>query len=124
MTLEHVSRLPLLSHKIFQIQAGDALFFCFVKLLITYLCIRFVLYDGYNLYTNMLGTYCEQPVQLKSATVCVAPWVDYTATPNKNTGFNQPLFFTLDILNLIFTFASIVFFFYGRVKLKQLYELL
>ena len=72
----------------------------------------------------MLGVYCELPVHLHSTTICVAPWVDYTSTPNKNTPLNQQLFFTLDILNLLFTLVSIVFFFYGRVKLKQLYELL
>ena len=100
------------------------MFFCFIKLLITYLIIRMIFYDGYNLYTNMLGTYCELPIHLHSTTICVAPWVDFTATPNKNTPVNQQLFFTLDILNLLFTLISIVFFFYGRVKLKQLYELL
>lgn len=98
MTLEAVARLPLLSQKIFQIQSGDALFFCFVKLIITYLCIRFFIYDGYNLATNLVGVYCELPKQVNSAIVCVAPWVDYTATPNKNTPLNQNLFLPLDIL--------------------------
>ena len=57
-TLDAVSRLPLLNAKVFQMQPGDALFFCFIKLVITYLVIRFLIYDAFNLYTNVLGVYC------------------------------------------------------------------
>ena len=124
MTLEAVARLPLLSSKIFQMQPGDALFFCFIKLVITYLVIRFIIYDAYNLMTNTMGIYCELPAQVASTVNCLAPWVDFTATPNKNTPQGQSFFFVLDILNIIYTLVSIVFFIYGRVKLKQLYELL
>ena len=35
------------------------MFFCFVKLLITFLLLKCVIMDGFNLYTNYMGTYCR-----------------------------------------------------------------
>ena len=43
----------------FQIQSGISLFFCFVKLALTYLMIRLVVMDLYNIITNSFGHYCS-----------------------------------------------------------------
>lgn len=115
-------KVKLESKDVFQIQAGDALFFCFVKLLITQLVMRFVIMDAYNLYTNYLGTYCSEPAQVNSKHVCKTLWVDLSATPNKNTFHDQHYFITLDYLNFVLTIVSIIFCLYGRAKLYVLYN--
>lgn len=120
--LHKKNMIKLESKDVFLIQPGDALFFCFVKLVLTLLIMRFFILDAYNLYTNSIGNYCIQPAQLQSQTVCTTPWVDRYATPNKSTPQGQPYFATLDYLNLVLTIVSIAFFIYGRIKLYILYN--
>jgi hypothetical protein len=112
------------SDHVFQVQCGDALFFCFVKFLIMLMMLRFFILDAYNLYSNSQGHYCLQSAQVQSTTVCVTPWIDNLSTPNKNTPEDSHFFLTGDILNLLFTFVCLFFFIYGRIKLFQLYSML
>lgn len=44
---------------IFLLNAGSAMFFTFIKMTVTYLVLRFLLSDCYNLITNMLSTNCD-----------------------------------------------------------------
>ena len=108
----------------FQIQSGDALFFCFIKLVITYLIIRFLLLDVYNLFTNSLGHYCRDFENSVGEKICVNGFFSVLSTANKNTIADQDYFFLYDILAFAFTVFSIFFFLYGRIKLLELHELL
>lgn len=44
--------------KIFMLDAGTSMFFTFIKMSIAYLFLRFVLSDGFNVITSILGRYC------------------------------------------------------------------
>ena len=108
----------------FKIQAGDALFFCFVKLVISFLVLRFLLFDLFNMYANVQGGYCTEEPQVSSLSICNSPFIDIFSTPNRSTPKGQHFFIGSDILGLLFTMISIFFFIYGRVKLFQLYLML
>lgn len=103
-------------------KAGDALFFCFIKLVLTYLMIRFFVLDAYNLFTNHLGHYCNNYQSEGSDKICVNELFSVLATANKRMAVDQDYFFLYDILALVFTIFSIGFFIYGRIKLKELYQ--
>lgn len=78
------------------------LLFAFIRMLIYYYLLRFVITDLYNIYTSYLGNVCNDKIR------CVNSFTTKMTIVNK---MDQPYeLFMVDILNLAFVGFSIIFF--------------
>ena len=108
----------------FLLQSGDALFFCFIKLVISFLLLRFLILDVYKLWANYHGSVCALGRLDWMDKICTNWLVSVLSTYNNMVADSEILFERIDLLSLIVTVVTIIFFIYGRIKLRQLYWLL
>jgi hypothetical protein len=95
--------------QVFLLNSGTAMYFTFIKMCIGYLIMRFLICDGYNMWTSYQGHFCaENP---KS---CSGDYNSYLSGYNKHTQEDAALVNIVDYLNIACTIASIIFFFYCR----------
>ncbi len=96
---------------VFLLNAGSAMFFSFIKMVVVYLLMRFLLSDCYNLVTNILSTNCDMPENIQ---ICKDNIVARYSSYNKGTLNDEPFLYVVDILNLVTIVLSIIFFLYYR----------
>jgi hypothetical protein len=98
--------------------ASVALFFLFIKMVISYLILRLVLADGYNLVTNWNGTDCGNP-ELPWMRDCI-PQDKYLKASIANKVTDKYHLKILEIVNMGAVLFSIVFFFiYHFVEYRE-----
>jgi hypothetical protein len=105
--------------EMFLLNPGSAMFFTFIKIVIVYLLLRFLLSDCYNLITNSVSTNCDQPNNIQS---CRSNVVAKYSSYNKGTSSDEPFVYVVDILNLVAVVCTMVFFLYCRRHLYEVYE--
>jgi len=96
------------------------MFFTFIKMTIVYLGLRFFLTDGYNLITNIFADNCKDP---KNISECSNNFAAKFSNFNKSTNQDEAYLFTVDILNIITVFISIIFFTLYRRYQYRIYSL-
>lgn len=92
------------------------LFFAFVRMLIYYFILRFIISDAYNLYTNYIGSDCSR------TQYCRPSIVQKLSIVNKLTHSGE--LFMVDLLNFAFVGISIIYFFsYDRYLYNWYYNM-
>lgn len=89
-----------------QLPLGLSLYFSFIKRIIGYFVLRFLVFDLYNLYISMYGDYCSNILKSSSTDLCTITYSGYNLKGTKHLqGTN-----VLDLLNFIFTLLAIIYF--------------
>lgn len=91
------------------------------SILFIYLGFRFLITDGYNLITNIFAQNCNDP---KNISECSNNFAAKFSDFNKNTNSDEIYLFTVDVLNIITVFLSIIFFALYRRYQYRIYNLI
>lgn len=97
-----------------QLPLGVSMYFSFIKMVIKYLIMRFIVFDIYNIYISMYGDYCSNILKNQTSDLCTMPFSGYNLKGSKHVEGER----ILDLLNFIFTILSIIFF----ISFKQFQE--
>lgn len=93
----------------FLLNSGTAMYFIFIKMCILYLLMRFIIADGFNLWTSYMGHFCKL-----NSKQCTGDYNSYLSGYNKHTQQDEEFVNIVDYLNIGVTVASIIFFYYCR----------
>ena len=107
------NRTPTQSDEAFLLPADVSLYFTFIKMVIIFLLLRFLVVEFYNLSTSLNGQYCQNYLSNpKNPTdkICYSYLMSILSGFNKHTSADQYALKQIAILNLAFTFVGIVFF--------------
>ena len=91
------------------------MYFTFIKMVIAYLTIRFLIFDIYNILASMNGEYCSNLMASGSQDLCDRTISGYNLKSAANTSELN----VLEWLSLAFTIISIVFFYVFRRILNE-----
>jgi hypothetical protein len=82
------------------------MYFCFIKMVIVFLLLRFLVFDIYNIIVSNYGSYCSNYQLTHTTQQCVTVMSGY----NLKAAADQSQLNVMDILNLVFTVLAIVLF--------------
>jgi hypothetical protein len=91
---------------VFLLQSGVSMYFTFVKMVVLYLALRFFIVDLFTIIVSIGGGYCTAYAAAHVNNPCAFTISGY----NLKTAADQKYLNFLDILNLVLTIFSIVFF--------------
>jgi len=94
------------------------MYFKFIKVVIYFLILKFLIIDVYATFIGVSGTYCSELQKRGETDLCI-----FTASfVNLKTIEDQKKLVNLDYLSCAFTVVSIVFFLYFRTNMKKYYS--
>lgn len=95
----------------FKLTSAASLYFSFIKMVIIYFFLRFLLCDGFNLYSNIVfGSKCKS----LEKDVCEDTIWNFASAINLDG--NEQTFWIQDILNLAIIVLSLIYFFIYRKR--------
>ena len=97
---------PVEGSNVFLLQTGVSMYFNFVKIVIIYLIMRLVIVDAYNILVSANGHFCRNYARLHTTELCTF----YLSGFNLKSTADQGYLNVLDILNLVLTIVSIIYF--------------
>lgn len=106
---------PVEGNDVFMVATDASLYFIFIKMVVFYVILKFVIIDAYTLYASMHGTYCANYLT-STGKICAYTMSGY----NLKAAADQHFINIIDILALVFVLMSIVFFLIFRKKLNQI----
>ena len=107
---------PVEKEDVFLLQTGVSMYFTFAKMVIIFLVIRFLVVDIYNVAASAGGHFCSQYALSHTKELCALTLSGY----NLKSVQDQGKLNVLDILNLLLTVLSIVYF---AIYRKLVYKL-
>jgi len=106
---------PIEGDQVFLLQSGVSMYFTFVKMVILYLALRFLIADLFTIIVSTGGSYCANYNSLNPNNPCTFTVSGY----NLKSSSSQQYLNVLDILNFVLTILSMIFFIvYRRVFFK------
>ena len=109
---------PEIDQPTFLLPPGVSMYFKFIKVVIYFLLLRFLIIDLYTIFIGAGGAYCSQLQRQGSTDLCI-----FTASfANLKTSEDQRKLVMLDYLSCAYTVVSIVFFLYFRTNMKKYYS--
>jgi hypothetical protein len=105
------NRAPSPEDPVFLLPANICLYFTFVKMVIGFILMRFVIVDLYNLVTSLNGRYCSLLGGKSSSLneVCTSFIISVLSGYNKHSSHNREAMVRLSLLGFIFVVVSIVY---------------
>lgn len=102
----------------FLLPPGVSVYFRFIRMVIYYLLLKFLILDLYTIYWSMYGSYCSNLFKSKSTDLCL-----FTISGvNLKTYQDQNTLIMLDWLSMAFTIVSMIFFYLFRKSIQRYYS--
>ena len=106
---------PVEGNNVFMVATDASLYFIFIKMVIFFLILKFLIVDAYTLYSSLHGNYCAN-YHTSTGKICAYTMSGY----NLKAAADQHLINVIDILALVFVLVSCVFFLVSRKRLNKI----